>query len=64
MFYCHRSYRDFEDWLTATDQVGAVLELQTIPDHNTLSRLFKRMGIALLHALLRRLLNRLPMQEA
>lgn len=52
MFYCNRSYRDFEDWLAATDQVCAVLGLQTIPDHSTLSRMFKRLGLAMLYAML------------
>jgi IS5 family transposase len=64
LFYCNRSYRDFEEWLAATDQVCQVLELQTIPDHSTLSRMFKRMGMALLYALFRRLLNTLCPREA
>jgi len=64
MFYCNRSYRDFEEWLAATDQVRNVLGLQTIPDHSTLSRMFKRIGIVMLQALMRRLLNALQPREA
>jgi IS5 family transposase len=64
MFYCNRSYRDFEDWLAATDQVCQVLGLQEIPDHSTLSRMFKRIGIAMLQALMRRLLHALDPREA
>jgi len=64
MFYCNRSYRDFEEWLAATDQVREVLGLQTIPDHSTLCRMFKRIGIAMLHALMSRLLNALDPREA
>jgi hypothetical protein len=63
MFYFNRSYRDFEEWLLATDQVSAVLGLQEIPDHSTLCRMFKRIGTAMLHALLRRLLNAIAPHE-
>lgn len=64
MFYCNRSYRDFEEWLSATDQVCQVLGLQTIPDHSTLSRMFKRMGMAMIQALIRRLLKTVQPHEA
>lgn len=64
MFYCNRSYRDFEEWLGATDQVREVLGLSGIPDHSTLWRMFKRLSLALLRTLLRRLLHRLAPREA
>lgn len=32
-----------EEWLCATDQVRAVLELQRVPDHTTLARAYQRL---------------------
>jgi IS5 family transposase len=43
MMYTDLSYRDFEDWMRATDQVCAVLGLTTVPDHSTLNRAFHRL---------------------
>jgi IS5 family transposase len=64
MFYCNRSYRDIEEWLGVTDQFREVLGLSEIPDHNTLCRMFKRISLALLRTLLRRLLHSLAPREA
>ncbi len=43
MMYVNLSYRDFEDWLRASDQVCVALGLTTVPDHSTLNRAFHRL---------------------
>jgi hypothetical protein len=42
-FYLDLSYRDVEEWLLASDQICAVLELKHIPDHSTLARMFRKL---------------------
>ena len=39
-FYLDVSYRDAQEWLLASDQVQAVLELKQVPDYSTLIRTF------------------------
>ncbi len=43
MFYLDVSYRDMEEWLLASDQVGQALELPRIPDHTTLQRTYQKL---------------------
>ena len=40
-FYLDLPYRDMEEWLLASDQVCAVLELTSVPDHCTLARVLQ-----------------------
>ena len=44
-FYLDLSYRDLEEWLQATDQVLQALELWGVPDHTTLYRTYRRLGM-------------------
>ncbi len=44
-FYMDLSYRDMEEWLLASSEVRAVLQLHTVPDHSTLSRTYKKMRV-------------------
>jgi IS5 family transposase len=62
-FYCNKSYRDTEEWLLATDQVCAALELTRVPDHSTLCRMFQRLGLNRLHRMLDRLVTALAPEE-
>jgi IS5 family transposase len=57
------SYRDMEEWLLASDQVCAVLELSDVPDHSTLNRTMKRLRMKGLAALNEELLRRLGVDE-
>lgn len=43
-FYVDLPYRDMEEWLLASDQVCAVLELKSVPDHCTLARTFRKLN--------------------
>jgi hypothetical protein len=63
MFYLKLSYRDMEEWLLATEQVCATLELTDIPDHSTLARTFKQLKRRNLDQLQRHLLDPLEVQE-
>src|SRR5262249_16344162 len=45
-FYMDLSYRDMEEWLLASSEVRTVLELQSVPDHSTLSRTYKKMRVS------------------
>ncbi|MCS6909222.1 MAG: hypothetical protein NZM11_01430 [Anaerolineales bacterium] len=56
-------YRACEDWLRATDPVRRVLELQTVPDHTTLHRVFGRLTETRARQLLERVLAELDVQE-
>src|SRR5574341_1399992 len=40
VFYFHKSYRDAEDLLLASDQILQVLGLSRVPDHSTLCRMY------------------------
>ena len=63
MFYVHKSYRDMEEWLLASDTVVKELDLKEIPDHSTLNRTFKRFRMKLLEQLQRTLLDELQPRE-
>lgn len=56
-FYMNMSYRDMEEWLLATDQVCQTLELSEVPDHSTLSRMYKKMKMKDFEQLNRSLLD-------
>lgn len=43
-FYINLPYRDMEEWLWASDQIQAVLELPGVPDHCTLARTFRKLN--------------------
>jgi hypothetical protein len=62
-FYLDLSYRDMEEWLLATDQVRAVLELSQVPDHSTLSRAYRRLTRPWLDQMQHRLLTALDVDE-
>lgn len=62
-FYLRFSYRDMEEWLLATDQVRAVLELPRVPDHSTLARTFRKLKMADLEAMRTALLDKLKVEE-
>lgn len=40
VFYFHKSYRDAEELLLASDQILQVLGLRRVPDHSTLCRMY------------------------
>jgi Transposase DDE domain/Transposase domain (DUF772) len=63
-FYMDMSYRDMEEWLLATNQVCAVLGLERVPDHSTLSRTFKKLKQADWDRLLKELLRTEVNEEA
>jgi len=62
-FYLNLSYRDMEQWLLATDQVRAVLELPRVPDHSTLARTLRKLKQADITALQQQLLAQLQPEE-
>jgi IS5 family transposase len=62
-FYLNLSYRAMEEWLLATDQICAVLELKEIPDHTTLARMMHRLTQARLSKMLHRFLQQLEELE-
>jgi len=62
-FYLDMSYRDMEEWLLATDQVRAVLELKEVPDHSTLSRAAKRLKVVDLTRMRDELLGQAGVEE-
>lgn len=62
-FYMDLSYRDMEEWLLASDQVCAVLGLDQVPDHSTLSRAFKKLKQADWERLRDRLLQQMAVSE-
>lgn len=61
-FYLDLSYRDLEEWLLASDRVCAVLELQAVPDHSTLARMFAKLTLRQWHDFNRRLLDSLAIE--
>jgi IS5 family transposase len=62
--YLGLSYRDTEEWLLAADGVCQVLGLDAVPDHSTLSRVVKRLGVKLARQMNRLLLRQLSVEEA
>src|SRR5215203_6619026 len=63
MVSLNKRYRDREEWLLATDAVCAVLALQRVPDHSTLSRALKRLRLRDLDAMQWAVLARLSVVE-
>jgi Transposase DDE domain len=59
VFYLNKSYRDGEEWLLASDQVCQALQLQHVPDHSTLCRMFHQLDRRRLFRLLNYLLAQL-----
>jgi len=57
------TYRDFVEWLKATDRVCAVLELERIPHDSTLNRVMKRLRRRDLHRMLAALHRHLGTRE-
>ena len=62
-FYLDRSYRDREEWLWASDKICKVLNLQSIADHSTLCRAFRKIGMDVLRSLHKLLLSRYKLRE-
>ncbi len=62
-YYLDCSYRDMEDWLLVSDTICHSLDLQEVPDHTTLCRPFHRLGIRLLRAMQRLLLQKAAMKK-
>ena len=62
-FYLDMSYRDLEEWLLATNQVCGVLELSQVPDHSTLSRMFKKLRLSELTTMRDELLRAMAIEE-
>jgi len=62
-FYLDLSYRDMEEWLLASDKVCKVLNLQSIPDHSTLCRAFRKIGMDVLRSLQKLLLSQYKLRE-
>ena len=62
--YLNLSWRDLEDWLLTSDQIGVVLELEQIPDHTTLYRAFQHLPMAVLRSLNHTLLRWLGVSES
>lgn len=63
MTYCDLSYRDFEEWLLATEAVRQILELSKIPDYSTLCRMSAKLDEARWQQMLNKLLTQLAPQE-
>lgn len=63
-FYVNLPYRDMEEWLLASEQVCAILELRSVPDHCTLARTFRKLNKAWLDDLQRQLLQAEPIEES
>jgi hypothetical protein len=62
-FYLNKTYRDVEEWLLATDKVCTVLELESVPDHSTLSRTYRKLTKAQLDKMQRHLLDESGVKE-
>jgi len=62
--YLNLSYRDCEEWLQATDRVCQALELNTVPDHSTLNRTFRRLTERRLQKLLTSVLAEINVKES
>jgi hypothetical protein len=61
--YLNLSYRNTEEWLLASTEVREVLELTRVPDHTTIARMFKRLTLRRLEALLTQVLSQLEEKE-
>lgn len=62
-YYLDCSYRDMEDWFLMGDTICHSLDLREVPDHTTLCRAFHRLGIRLLRAMQRLLLQKAAMKK-
>ncbi len=63
MFYLRLSYRDMEEWLLASSSVCETLDLHQVPDHSTLCRAFRKLGLAALRSLEKQLLIQVQPSE-
>lgn len=63
MFYLRLSYRDFEEWLLATEKVRDALGLRHVPDHTTLQRTYKKLRKSDLEKMKEQLLDQLQVEE-
>jgi len=61
--YLGLSYRDTEEWLLAADGICQALGLEEIPDHSTLSRVVKRLGLNVVRQMNQLLLAQLRVEE-
>lgn len=61
--YLNLSYRNTEEWLLASAEIQAVLELSAVPDHTTIARMLKRLTLPRLEAMLAHVLNQLEGKE-
>lgn len=61
--YLNLSYRNTEEWLLASAEVRAVLELAEVPDHTTIARMLKRLTLPRLEAMLAQVLTQLEGKE-
>ena len=62
-FYLKQSYRDMEEWLLASQEAQAVLELPRVPDHSTLARTYRKLRQADWTAMQETLLRQLEPEE-
>lgn len=62
-FYLDLSYRDMEEWFWTSEKICKALDLQTIPDHSTLCRAFRKIGIEVIRSLQRLLLGQFTLRE-
>ncbi len=62
-FYLNMTYRDFEEWLLATEKVCEVLELEQIPNYSTLARAYRKLTKARLDQMQRHLLDEAEIEE-
>lgn len=63
MFYLRLSYRDMEEWLLASSSICETLGLRQVPDHSTLCRAFRKLGLGTLRALEQQLLIQVEPSE-
>lgn len=63
MYYLRLSYRDMEEWLLACSSVCEILDLHQIPDHSTLCRAFRKLGLATLRTTEQQLLMHVQPKE-
>jgi hypothetical protein len=61
--YLNLSYRNTEEGLLASAEVGEALELSEVPDHSTISRRLKRLTLPRLEVMLAQTLSQLEAKE-
>lgn len=62
-FYVNLPYRDMEEWLLASQEICTVLELNSVPDHCTLARTFRKLNKPWLDELQSQLLKDEKLEE-